>query len=110
MKPIETITNKLVARNQLVTVEDLETFKQELLIGIRSLFVQHTSPAPKKWMKTYEVRKLLDISRGTLNTLRNNGTIPSSKIGGIVYYDAEEVNRVFESKKRNPIQYQNSDQ
>lgn len=86
---METIRNRPVVRHQLVTLEDLETFKQELLLGIRCLFTQHATPVAKKWMKTYEVRQLLGISRGTLNTLKKKGSIAFSKIGGIIYYDAD---------------------
>jgi hypothetical protein len=82
-----------------VTVEDLEEFKKELLIGIQTIVFQNTSVQPKKWLKTYEVKKMLNISHGTLQTLRNNGTIPFSKVGGIIYYDAIEISKVFEARK-----------
>lgn len=93
-------SSRPIARNQLVTLEDLEDFKRDLLIGIQALLSQHTNQQTKKWLKTYEVKKMLGISHGTLQTLRNNGTIPFSKVGGIMYYDAGEVNKVLESRKR----------
>jgi hypothetical protein len=92
--------SRLITRNQLVTLDDLEEFKRELLIGIQAIVSQNASIQPKKWMKTYEVKKMLNISHGTLQTLRNNGTIPFSKVGGIIYYDAIEINKVFEARKR----------
>lgn len=92
--------SKLITRNQLVTLDDLEDFKRELLIGIQAIVSQSTTVQPKKWLKTYEVKKMLNISHGTLQTLRNNGTIPFSKVGGIIYYDAIEINKVLEARKR----------
>jgi hypothetical protein len=37
------------------------------------------STAAKKWLKAHEVRRLLKISPGTLQTLKANGTIPYTK-------------------------------
>jgi hypothetical protein len=44
---------------------------------------------------------MLGISPGTLQTLRLNGTIPFTKIGGVLFYDEEDINRLFESNMRN---------
>jgi hypothetical protein len=93
--------SRVITRNQLVTLENLEDFKKELLIGIQALLSQYTNQQTQKWLKTYEVKKMLDISHGTLQTLRNNGTIPFSKVGGIIYYDSIEINKVLERRKRN---------
>ena len=49
----------------------------------------------KKWLKSTEVRKLLGISPGTLQNLRINGTLPYSKIGGVIYYDHEEIQNIL---------------
>jgi hypothetical protein len=35
----------------------------------------------KKWLKTHEVRKLLNVSGGTMQRLRTNGTLPYKKGG-----------------------------
>lgn len=91
---------QIITTGQLVTVEDLESFKKELLIALQGILSQYITPLPRKWLKTYEVRELLGVSPGTLQTLRNNGTIPFSKIGGIIYYDANEVDKLLQSQKR----------
>lgn len=99
-KGLNVSASRLISRNQLVTVEDLEEFKKELLISMQAIVSQNTTVQSKKWLKTYEVKKMLNISHGTLQTLRNNGTIPFSKVGGIIYYDAIEINKVLEARKR----------
>ncbi len=53
----------------------------------------------KKWLKTHEVRKMLNISSGKLLTLRINGTLPYTKIGGVIYYDQEDIQQMFSSRK-----------
>ncbi|WP_462227195.1 helix-turn-helix domain-containing protein [Mucilaginibacter sp.] len=50
---------------------------------------------PKKWLKTYQVKNLLKISDNTVQTLRDNGTVPFTKIGGILYYNYEDINKVL---------------
>jgi len=76
---------------QIITTDDLREFKIELLDEIRVLISEQKSPTIKKWMKSVEVRKLLNISPGTLQTLRINGTLPYTKIGGTNYYNASDI-------------------
>ncbi len=84
-----------VYREQLITLEDLQGFKEDLLLSIKAIIQANSSPPVKKWLKSYEVKKILNISTGTLQNLRANGTLPFSKIGGLVYYDAEEINKMI---------------
>ena len=53
----------------------------------------------KKWLKSPEVKELLGISSGTLQNLRINGTLPYTKVGGVLYYDYEEIMTVMEKNK-----------
>jgi hypothetical protein len=91
---------KPLMRGQLATLADLDKLKTELLLAIQAMLTKHNESKSKKWLKTYEVQKLLGISAGTLQTLRNSGAIPFSKIGGTIYYDLDEINVVIESKKK----------
>lgn len=83
------------APSQLVTVKDLEEFRTKLLMDIKMMLEGHLNKTSKRWLKSFEVRKILGISPGTLQTLRNNGKIPFIKIGGLTYYDAAEINRIM---------------
>ena len=80
---------------ELITQDDLKNLKAELISEIRNLLKGSVSEG-KIWLKSYEVRKLLHISPGTLQTLRLNGTIRFSKIGGTLYYKTEDINRLLE--------------
>ncbi len=51
----------------LITKEDLEQFKTELFAELQKLGIGKASEQPaKKWLKSSQVRKLLNISAGTL--------------------------------------------
>lgn len=53
----------------------------------------------KKWLKSPDVRKLLNISAGTLQNLRVNKTIPFTKIGGVIFYDSDDIQKMLQSRK-----------
>jgi len=84
-----------------LTKEDLQEFKSELLAEFREILnkEQRSIPGQKKWMKSSEVKKLLGLSAGTLLNMRVNGTLPYSKVGGIILYDYEEIIKIIQSKK-----------
>ena len=83
----------------LITTDDLRDFKMELLEEIKDLLTQRSGGAMKKWLKSTDVMEMLKISPGTLQNLRINGTLPYTKIGGLIYYDASEIERVMEENR-----------
>ena len=85
---------------EIITTDDLREFKTELLEEIRQLFKEHNGGPSKKWLKSYEVRKILNISPGTLQNLRLNGTLPYTKIGGVMYYDYADIQKMLQSRKQ----------
>ena len=84
---------------ELITAEDLQLFKSELLSDIAKLFNNGSNAIQKRWLKSPEVRKLLDISPGTLQNLRINGTLPYTKMGGVVYYDYDDIQKILNGNK-----------
>lgn len=86
-----------------LTKEDLQEFKSELLAEFKEILnkQQHSVPGQKKWLKSSEIKKLLGLSSGTILNMRVNGTLPYSKVGGIILYDYEEVMKIIQSKKIN---------
>ena len=53
----------------------------------------------KEWVKSKEARQILKISTVTLTTLRKNGMIPYSKIGGTFLYKKEDIEKVLQKNK-----------
>ena len=86
----------------IITLEDLQHFKQELLIEIQKILSQRQTTPARKWLKSNEVRRLLLVSPGTLQNLRVNGTLPFTKIGGVIFYDYDDIQKMIEEHKRNP--------
>jgi hypothetical protein len=82
---------------ELITKEDLKQLESRLLSAINELMHPESGGGQsKKWLKSQEVRKLLNISPGTLQNLRINGTLNYTKIGGILYYKLEDINKLLE--------------
>ena len=86
---------------QLLTIADLKEFKNQLIEELLTALKSQNSQVQKKWLKSHDVRRLLKISPGTLQTLKSSGTIPYTKIGGVHFYDYDDIQRVLESGKMN---------
>ena len=86
----------------IITTDDLRDFKIELLDDIKKILTKQSSGTLKKYLKSSEVMEMLQISPGTLQNLRINGTLPFSKMGGIIYYDSEDIQKVM---RDNRVQY-----
>ena len=83
---------------EVITREDLNEFRTLLLSDLNTMF--NSKPQQQKqWLKSSEVRKLLNISPGTLQNLRVNGTITYTKIGGILYYASNDLDKALETNK-----------
>lgn len=81
----------------LITKDDLQKFKEELFAELRRpSYKLNKKEEQKEWIKTFDVRKLLDISQNTLVSLRRNGTIRFSKIGGTFYYKHDDILKLLE--------------
>ena len=83
----------------IITTDDLREFKMELLDDIKKLLSKQATGKLKKYLKSSEVMDMLQVSPGTLQNLRVNGTLPYTKIGGIIYYDVEEIQSVMTANR-----------
>lgn len=83
----------------IITTDDLRDFKIELLDEIKRLLIKHNGSGLKKYLKSSEVMDLLKISPGTLQNLRVNGSIPHTKMGNMIYYEADEIQKVMTANR-----------
>ena len=97
----EKFSSESLYAHQLITVADLKAFKNQLIQDLLTALKSQTNQPQKKWLKSHEVRRLLKISPGTLQTLKSNGVIPYTKVGGVHFFDYEDIQRVLESGKIN---------
>ena len=92
---------------QVLTREDLEQFKSDLISEMKTYFSGNLENGLKKgetntkWLKSHQVQRMLAISAGTLQNLRINGTIPFTKIGGIIFYSVDDIDQILQNNKRN---------
>jgi len=84
---------------QILTTNDLMEFKVELIDELKKMLRQNGVQPVKKWLKSPEVKKLLNISHGTLQNMRVNGTLPFTKIGGVIYYDYDDILKMLQTNK-----------
>lgn len=92
---------------EIITPEDLENFRVTLVENIRDILSEN-QPVGKKeeevvWLKSHQIQRMLGISPGTLQNLRINGTLPYTKVGGVIFYDRGEILKVMEMNKRNSL-------
>jgi hypothetical protein len=95
------VENLELLNHQPITKRDLLNFSNVILSEIRGMMDKQEQPA--SWLKSTEVRKLLKISSGTLQTLRINGTLAYTKIGGTIYYQNQDIDKLLEHNKVNTI-------
>ena len=85
----------------IITTDDLHDFKLELIAEFKKIIEQPASKYVKKYLKSAEVMELLQISPGTLQNMRINGTLPYSKVGGIILYETDAIQKVLEDNRVN---------
>lgn len=86
---------------EVITKEDLQEFRSQLLEDFKSILSNKQTPQQREWLKSFEVRRLLKISPGTLQNLRINGTLTYTKIGSIMFYSYQDIEKLLETNKIN---------
>ncbi len=91
---------------EIITMEDLERFGSLIISQLREEINQaFINYPPKKeefnWLKSHQVQRLLGISASTLQMLRVKGTLPFTKIGGVIFYDKNDVLKILDDNRRN---------
>jgi len=87
----------------IITTDDLREFKLELLDEIKKLLNEkHSKMTKKEWLRSTQVMDMLQISMTTLHGLRVKGTLPFIKIGGLIFYEAGEIEKVLKENTVKP--------
>jgi len=82
---------------EVITREEFNSFKQEVLEALKPTSNNHE----KKFLRSSEMRKMFNISAGTLQNMRINGTLPYSKVGTTILYDYEVVLAILDKNRVN---------
>jgi len=82
----------------IITMEDLKQFKMDFLEEMKEIIGQGKQNETTAWLRSAAVRKMLNISPGTLQTLRINGTLPYRKIGGTMFYSKAQIEKLLKGE------------
>jgi hypothetical protein len=87
---------------EIVTKEDLRQFGLLLFDKINVLIQQaalvQTESSIPEWLKSKAVRKLLDISAGSVQNLRMTQKVRFKKVLGSYYYNREDLLKLFKDE------------
>lgn len=86
-------------REQIITTDDLYDFKMQLFGELKKILTDNPKAMQKKYLKSAEVMEMLQVSPGTLQNLRINGTLPYTKIGGTILYEYDEIIQVLNDNR-----------
>jgi len=83
---------------EVLTKEDLEVFRIQLLHDIKNIVSGVIKPVTEKpeGYKTADVRKMLGCSVNKLVSLRISRKLRTKKIGGTVYYNKDDIKQLLE--------------
>lgn len=82
---------------EIITKDDLDAFRLALLNDIRELITNNKTES-KEWLRCADVRKMLNISTGTIQNLRISGKLKSKKVGGIHFYKLTDIENMISGK------------
>jgi hypothetical protein len=82
---------------EVITREEFNSFKKEVLEALKPV----SNNQEKKFLRSSEMRKMFNISAGTLQNMRINGTLPYSKVGTTILYDYDVVLAILNKNRIN---------
>jgi hypothetical protein len=100
----EIINSKNISKMEIVNIE-ARTF--EAMMSRFEAFAQKVEKlcegqdkGLKKWFDNQEVCQILNISKRSLQTYRDNGTLPYTQINHKMFYKPEDVEQVINKLKK----------
>jgi len=85
--------------SELVTKDDLRQFGLVLRTEIKNMIdtaiTENKTDIDPEWLKSRAVRRLLDMSPGSLQNLRITGKVRHKKVLGSYYYNKKDIEELF---------------
>jgi hypothetical protein len=85
---------------EVVTKEDLQALRLQLISDIKQLLTPNPDRT-KDWLRSREVRKLLNVSPGTLQSFRATGRLKPTKVGGTYFYRYSDIESLLNNEASN---------
>jgi DNA-directed RNA polymerase subunit F len=90
--------------NEVVTKEDLRQFgilmMNNFREAIQDIKLINKEGTQLEWLKSKVVRKILDMSPGSLQNLRITGKIRYKKVLGSYYYNKSDIEKLFNDDRQ----------
>lgn len=87
---------------EIVTKEDLRQFGILLIDSMRTIIQDNNNDKTEilelEWLKSKAVRKLLDISAGSVQNLRMTQKVRFKKVLGSYYYNKNDLLKLFKDE------------
>lgn len=88
---------------ELLTKDDLRQLRLLLLSDIEKLLADRGIDEREKeevneWLRSKAIRRIMDISPGTLQNLRITGKVRFKKVMGSYYYSRSDVVKLFKEE------------
>lgn len=82
---------------EIITKEEFEAFQNQVFSRLQELkeLVEGKGATQKQWLKSKDVMKMLNISAGKLQMLRDNGTIPYKSLEGTMFYSLKDIEKML---------------
>lgn len=82
---------------ELLNIANLTQDVREIRETLRYLSMSSLNQLKDEWVDGQVVMQTLHISQRTLQSLRDNGTLPYSRINGKFYYKVSDIRELLES-------------
>lgn len=78
---------------EIVTLEKFNDFEDRIFKELKEL--KQSTTSDNRWLKSGDVKEMLGISHGKLQDMRDRGMIPFTKLGGVIFYDRIEIEKLL---------------
>lgn len=85
------------------TFEAMMAGVESLARNVEMFCRQNGDKGMQKWLDNQEVCEMLKISKRTLQSYRDHGTLPFSRIENKTYYRPQDVEQVINNLKIKPV-------
>lgn len=76
------------------TLDAVNNAFEKFVSRIDEIYAKHNKKV-SKWLDSSEVCQLLNISKRTLQTYRENGTLPYARINHKMFYKSSDIEQLF---------------
>ncbi len=81
----------------ILTKNDMDEIRQHLISDLKETIGSNINKMTD-WIRSSEVQDILNCSSSTLQNFRANNILPFTKLGGTLYYDRSEIERILKEK------------